>query len=71
MGLFDWMRAREPENLTGEGFAKDPVCGAKVDKLAPPGGTSRHGHEVYYFSSVECKIAFDTDPHRWLGHHHH
>lgn len=71
MGLFDWMRRGEPDNVVAAGYASDPVCGMKVDTRSAPGGSSRHGHSVYYFCSMSCRQRFDDDPHRWLGHHQH
>ncbi|HLE97913.1 MAG TPA: YHS domain-containing protein [Candidatus Thermoplasmatota archaeon] len=53
------------------GKAVDPVCKMKVDKAKPPGGTSSHGSETYYFCGPGCKRQFEADPHKWLGADHH
>lgn len=43
----------------------DPVCAMKVTP-ATAEGKSEYKGEDYYFCSVECKIAFDRDPERYI-----
>ena len=71
MGLFDFMRKKEPDNVVGAGTAIDPVCHMTVDVRSPPGGASQHGAQTYYFCSPGCKRSFDADPHKFLGPHAH
>lgn len=49
-------------------MAKDPVCGMNVNEKTAK-LTSAHGGQVFYFCSVECKEAFEGDPHKY-GHPH-
>jgi YHS domain-containing protein len=65
MGMLDRMKGDEPKTAT------DPVCKMKVDTAKAPGGKSEHGGQWYYFCSAGCKRAFDADPHKYLGAHHH
>ena len=51
-------------------MATDPVCGMKVDEKTAR-FTSAHDGNAFYFCSVECKQAFDADPHRYGHPHHH
>lgn len=72
MGIFDRLFGkREPDNVVGAGMAMDPVCHMQVDTRHPPGGTSTHGAQTYYFCSLGCHTKFDADPHRYLGAHSH
>lgn len=51
-----------------ENVARDPVCGALVDKrtaqntFVPPVNVQM---ETLYFSSAECKALFEEDPARY------
>jgi len=47
------------EKIVESPFADCPICGAQVEKAAPPGGRgkSRSG-ELLYFSSRQCKLEY-------------
>lgn len=45
--------------------AKDPVCGAKVDKDYAT-ATSRYHGKIYYFDSITCRDSFDINPDRYV-----
>ncbi|AGC42384.1 copper-translocating P-type ATPase [Myxococcus stipitatus DSM 14675] len=47
--------------------ALDPVCGMKVDPLAPKGGSLEHGGRTYFFCSPKCRERFGADPERYLA----
>ena len=47
--------------------AIDPVCGMDVDRTSPPGGTSEHAGETYYFCAPGCRKAFEMSPGTYLG----
>lgn len=47
-------------------MAKDPVCNMDVDE-ANPAATTEYKGEKYYFCSPGCKVAFDSDPEKYLG----
>jgi|APSaa5957512535_1039671.scaffolds.fasta_scaffold26973_2 YHS domain-containing protein len=42
--------------------ALDPVCGMRVDKDDPPGGSFKHGYVTYYFCGDRCREVFSKDP---------
>lgn len=42
--------------------ALDPVCGMRVDKDDPPGGSVKHSGIPYYFCGDGCRRAFEKDP---------
>jgi len=42
--------------------ALDPVCGMRVDKDNPPGGSFKHGYVTYYFCGDRCREVFSKDP---------
>ncbi|HUI25763.1 MAG TPA: heavy metal translocating P-type ATPase [Candidatus Kryptonia bacterium] len=46
--------------------ATDPVCGMKVNRAAPKGGTHQHAGQIYYFCNSKCREKFRTDPLRYL-----
>jgi YHS domain-containing protein len=46
--------------------ALDPVCGMRVDKDNPPGGTFKHGPITYFFCGDGCRNAFSKDPASFL-----
>ncbi len=46
-------------------MAKDPVCGMDVDEKTAA-ATSEYQGKTYYFCSLGCKKAFDTDPEKYL-----
>jgi len=48
------------------GNATDPVCGMKVSKKKAE-GTSVYRSKEYYFCSMRCKEAFDSNPERYAG----
>ncbi len=52
--------AHEPEDAD---LAIDPICGMKVDKKNPRGGTVAHGNHVHYFCSASCRTKFLDTPH--------
>ncbi|MBI2937530.1 MAG: YHS domain-containing protein [Thaumarchaeota archaeon] len=45
--------------------AKDPVCGAKIDKDYAT-ATSRYHGKIYYFDSITCRDRFDINPDRYV-----
>ena len=51
-------------------MAIDPVCKMQVDEKKAQ-FKSEHGGRAYYFCAKGCKVAFDKDPHRYLGEHSH
>jgi YHS domain-containing protein len=48
-------------------MAKDPVCGMDVDPKTAAGQSEYQG-ETYYFCAPGCKIAFDKEPEKYVGH---
>jgi YHS domain-containing protein len=51
--------------------AIDPICKMEVDTDNPPGGRSEHEGTTYYFCAPGCKVAFEQDPHAYLGEYDH
>lgn len=47
-------------------MAKDPVCGMDVDE-ANPAATTEYEGQTYYFCAEGCKVAFETDPQKYLS----
>jgi Cu+-exporting ATPase len=43
----------------------DPVCGAEVTPNSAQ-AVSEQGGLLYYFDSVDCKVAFDKEPERYI-----
>ncbi len=54
-------------NLFGGGSAVDPVCGMKVNKKEPPGGSAEYQGTTYYFCGPGCKAEFQEDPQGYLS----
>jgi YHS domain-containing protein len=54
-------------NLIGGGTAVDPVCGMKVSKKSPGGGTAEHDGKTYYFCGPGCRAEFQEDPQGYLS----
>jgi Cu+-exporting ATPase len=46
--------------------AIDPICKMEVNTGHPPGGSSEHRGDTYYFCAPGCKAAFDRDPEKHL-----
>lgn len=46
---------------------KDPVCGMDVDPKTAAGSSVYRG-QTYHFCAKGCKVAFDADPARYVGH---
>ncbi len=46
--------------------AKDPVCGMSVNG-ASAASQSQYQGQTYFFCSVGCRKAFETDPAKYLG----
>jgi P-type Cu+ transporter len=46
--------------------AIDPICGMKVNREAPRGGTFEHGGETFYFCNPRCRERFAAEPERYL-----
>jgi YHS domain-containing protein len=44
----------------------DPVCGAYVTPNSAQAVSEEDGR-LYYFDSVECKVAFDREPERYIA----
>ncbi len=44
----------------------DPVCGMRVDKGVPPGGSMEHSGILYYFCGDRCNKVFEKDPASFL-----
>lgn len=53
------MGSLHSHSLSPTSHAVDPICGMKVDPLAPKGGTVRRGGEDFFFCSVRCKERFE------------
>lgn len=51
----------------GGGTAIDPACGMEVDTKNPPGGSSEHDGETYYFCGRGCRLGFEEDPAAYLS----
>jgi YHS domain-containing protein len=47
--------------------AKDPICAMDVDTTNPPGGTSVHAGQTYYFCSSGCRKTFEKDPAKYAS----
>jgi Cu+-exporting ATPase len=43
-----------------------PVCGLSVDPAQAP-ATAVYDAQTYYFTSAECRDAFERDPGRFVG----
>lgn len=63
MGILDKLLGRGKKS--GE-TAIDPVCKMTVSVSDPPGGTSEHEGNTYYFCAPGCKRAFDKEPATYL-----
>ena len=48
-------------------MAKDPVCGMEVDEKTAPAKYEYNG-KIYYFCAPGCKVAFQKNPEKYLGH---
>ena len=46
--------------------AIDPICGMKVNKAKPRGGTVEHQGMTYYFCNAKCAVKFQADPAPYL-----
>ncbi|RJS24227.1 copper-transporting ATPase [Corallococcus sp. H22C18031201] len=57
--------AHPPTPEVGEP-AIDPVCGMKVDRHAPKGGSLEHEGHTYFFCNPKCRERFRADPKRFL-----
>ena len=57
--LLDLLRRRGP--------ATDPACGMSVDRGNPPGGSTVHDGETYYFCGPGCNRAFQQEPDTYLS----
>jgi len=62
----DRMHMEPQKPVSGGKTTKDPVCGMLVD-TSKPGATSTYQGQTYYFCSMACKKAFDTDPEKYLA----
>ena len=47
--------------------AVDPVCHMNVNISNPVGGLSEHNGETYYFCADGCRVAFESDPAKYLS----
>ena len=47
--------------------ATDPVCGMKVNRESPGGGTYDYQGETYYFCNPRCNERFQADPEKFLN----
>ncbi len=47
--------------------AIDPVCHMEVDVSNPPGGSSEHEGQTYYFCGPGCRVAFEKEPEAYLS----
>ncbi len=50
-------------------MAIDPVCGMEVDPKSAA-ATYEYQSKTYYFCAPGCKVAFEKDPEKYLGHEH-
>ena len=57
--LLDLLRRRGP--------AIAPACGMEVDRADPPGGSTIHDGETYYFCARGCRLSFEEDPSAYLS----
>ncbi len=48
-------------------IAIDPVCKMDVDEGGPPGGTTEHEGQTYYFCAPGCRRVFERNPEKYLG----
>ena len=48
-------------------MAIDPVCKMDVDEGGPPGGTTEHEGQTYYFCAPGCRQVFERNPEKYLG----
>ncbi len=55
------------EFLHRRGTAVDPACGMEVDTSNPPGGSTVHEGETYYFCARGCRLSFEEDPSGYLS----
>ena len=68
MAMVSWLK----NMMGGGGTAVDPVCGMKVDKKNPPGGTVEYRGTTYYFCAAGCRMDFQHDQEGYLtGHRKH
>jgi Cu+-exporting ATPase len=54
-------------SLPDDAVAIDPVCGMKVKRAAPNGGTHEHAGQTYYFCNPKCREKFGLDPAKYLA----
>ncbi|MBI1818120.1 MAG: heavy metal translocating P-type ATPase [Deltaproteobacteria bacterium] len=54
-------------SLPDDAVAIDPVCGMKVNRVAPKGGTHEHAGQTYYFCNPRCREKFGSDPAKYLA----
>ncbi|MFT3925076.1 MAG: heavy metal translocating P-type ATPase [Myxococcales bacterium] len=47
--------------------AIDPICGMRVDKERPRGGSFEYQGKQYFFCSVSCRAKFSGDPEAYLS----
>ena len=47
--------------------AIDPICKMEVDTDNPNGGSSEYNGTSYYFCAPGCKVAFDSEPEKYLA----
>ena len=48
---------------------KDPVCGMEVSRLTAIEELGYKG-KTYYFCAKVCREAFETEPEKYIRHHH-
>ncbi len=46
--------------------AIDPICGMKVNPLAPRGGSFEHAGRTYFFCNPKCRAKFAAEPTKYL-----
>ena len=64
-------KAQAAEAHALDAAATDPVCGMRVDPVAPKGGTAQHDGVTYGFCSTRCRERFQADPLRYLHPEQH
>jgi len=55
------------DNVSDADEAIDPVCGMRVSRSAPKGGSFEHDHNLYYFCNPRCRDKFSSDPQAYLN----
>jgi Cu+-exporting ATPase len=63
----DHQHATEGAMPSAPDKATDPVCGMKVDRDHPRGGSHQHEGTTYYFCNPKCRERFAAEPGKYLA----